>query len=65
MFELLDKLLSSNAGLFWTGFAMVFFGMIALIASLSVSYYWLTFILITTMFLGLLMIALASMGVGE
>tara|TARA_R110002167_G_C12129589_1_gene598894 strand:+ start:263 stop:460 length:198 start_codon:yes stop_codon:yes gene_type:complete len=65
MFKLLNEIMGSSAGLIYTGGLMMFFGTIALFASLSVSFFGLTFILVTTVFLGLIMIVLAFMGFGE
>lgn len=54
-----NKLFTST-GLFWTGFIMLFFGLINFILSLSISYYWLSYLLLATMFIGLFMIAYAT-----
>jgi|TARA_R110000782_G_scaffold5125_1_gene17885 hypothetical protein len=65
MFKLLNEIMGTNVGLLYTGGLMMFFGTIALLASLSVSFFELTFILTTTIFLGLIMMVLGFMGVGE
>jgi len=65
MFKLLDEIMGTSVGLLYTGGLMMFFGTIALLASLSVSFFGLTFILTTTVFLGLIMMVLGFMGVGE
>ena len=54
-----NKLFTST-GLFWTGFIMLFFGLINFVLSLSVGYYWLSYILIVTMLIGLFLIAYAT-----
>tara|TARA_R100001377_G_scaffold5109_1_gene2934 strand:- start:21 stop:218 length:198 start_codon:yes stop_codon:yes gene_type:complete len=65
MFKLLDEIMGTSVGLLYTGGLMMFFGTIALLASLSVSFFGLTFILTATVFLGLIMMVLGFMGVGE
>ena len=48
--------LFTGTGLFCTGFIMLFFGLINFILSLSIGYYWLSYILIVTMLIGLIII---------
>ena len=52
--------LFTSAGLFWTGFIMLFFGLINFVLSFSIGYYWLSYLLLATMFIGLFMIAYAT-----
>jgi|TARA_R110000868_G_scaffold54801_1_gene170883 hypothetical protein len=52
--------LFTSAGLFWTGFIMLFFGLINFVLSLSIGYYWLSYLLLATMFIGLFMVAYAT-----
>tara|TARA_R100000544_G_C2216509_1_gene54897 strand:- start:181 stop:363 length:183 start_codon:yes stop_codon:yes gene_type:complete len=52
--------LFTGTGLFCTGFILLFFGLINFILSLSIGYYWLSYILIVTMLIGLFLIAYAT-----
>jgi len=52
--------LFTGTGLFCTGFIMLFFSLINFVLSLSIEYYWLSYIMIGTMFIGLIIIAYAT-----
>jgi hypothetical protein len=59
MNKIFNKLFTS-LGLFCIGFLLLFFGLINFVLSLSIEYYWLSYIMIGTMFIGLIMIAYAT-----
>jgi len=52
--------LFTGTGLFCTGFIMLFFGLINFLLSFNLGYYWLSYILIVTMLIGLIIIAYAT-----
>jgi|TARA_R100000084_G_C4498578_1_gene77181 hypothetical protein len=58
MQKIFNKLFTS-LGLFWIGFLMLMFGLINFVLTYNINY-WLSYIMIATMFIGLIMIAIAS-----
>ena len=58
MIKIFNKLFTS-LGLFWIGFLMLMFGLINFVLTYNINY-WLSYIMIATMFIGLIMIAIAS-----
>ena len=58
MNKIFNKLFTS-LGLFWIGFLMLMFGLINFVLTYNINY-WLSYIMIATMFIGLIMIAIAS-----
>lgn len=58
MQKIFNKLFTS-LGLFWIGFLMLMFGLINFVLTYNINY-WLSYIMIGTMFIGLIMIAIAS-----
>jgi hypothetical protein len=58
MIKIFNKLFTS-LGLFWIGFIMLMFGLINFVLTYNINY-WLSYIMIATMFIGLIMIAIAS-----
>jgi|TARA_R100001463_G_scaffold21115_1_gene51008 hypothetical protein len=58
MNKIFNKLFTS-LGLFWIGFLMLMFGLINFVLTYNINY-WLSYIMIGTMFIGLIMIAIAS-----
>ena len=59
MNKIFNKLFTS-LGLFWIGFIMLMFGLINFVLSLSIGNYWLSYVMIGTMFIGLFIIAYAT-----
>lgn len=58
MIKIFNKLFTS-LGLFWIGLLMLMFGLINFVLTYNINY-WLSYIMIATMFIGLIMIAIAS-----
>jgi len=58
MIKIFNKLFTS-LGLFWIGFLMLMSGLINFVLTYNINY-WLSYIMIATMFIGLIMIAIAS-----
>ncbi len=58
MNKIFNKLLTS-LGLFWIGFLMLMFGLINFVLTYNINY-WLSYIMIATMFIGLIIIAYAT-----
>ena len=58
MNKIFNKLFTS-LGLFWIGFLMLMFGLINFVLTYNINY-WLSYIMIATMFIGLIIIAYAT-----
>ena len=58
MQKIFNKLFTS-LGLFWIGFLMLMFGLINFVLTYNINY-WLSYIMIATMFIGLIIIAYAT-----
>jgi hypothetical protein len=58
MIKIFNKLFTS-LGLFWIGFLMLMFGLINFVLTYNINY-WLSYIMIATMFIGLIIIAYAT-----
>jgi len=59
MNKIFNKLFTGT-GLFCIGFLLLFFGLINFVLSLSIGNYWLSYIMIGTMLIGLFIIAYAT-----
>ena len=58
MIKIFNKLFTS-LGLFWIGFLMLMSGLINFVLTYNINY-WLSYIMIATMFIGLIIIAYAT-----
>mgnify|MGYP003656781931 CR=1 FL=1 len=58
MIKIFNKLFTS-LGLFWIGFLMLMLGLINFVLTYNINY-WLSYIMIATMFIGLIIIAYAT-----
>ena len=59
MNKIFNKLFTGT-GLFCIGFLLLFFGLINFVLSLSIGNYWLSYVMIGTMLIGLFIIAYAT-----